>query len=86
MAIGLGLSLTTGLLLFSSRAASAAHNNIFQLKMLLLIAAAAFHWTASRPTARLSAPSPARLRATGLAGLALWFSVALAGCAFIFLE
>ena len=86
VAVGLGISVITGLLLFSTRASAAAENGVFQLKMGLLVAAAAFHFGLHRTVNRRSAVSPGLLRAVGLAGLALWIGVALAGCAFIFLE
>ena len=86
VAVGLCLSVVTGLLLFSSRASSAAENGIFQIKMLLLVAAAVFHFGVSRVVTRRAGASTGRLRATGATALVLWLGVALAGCAFIFLE
>jgi hypothetical protein len=86
VAIGLAISVTTGLLLFSTRASGAAENGLFQLKMCLLVAAGAFHFTAHRWGVRQASASAGLLRAVGLAGLSLWIGVALAGCAFIFLE
>lgn len=85
VAAGLAVSIGTGLLLFAPRAPSASANGIFQLKMLLLLAAATFHFTAHRGVARRGA-TPVLLRVTGGFGLALWAGVALAGCAFILLE
>lgn len=84
--VGLGISVVTGLLLFAPRASAAGENGVFQLKMCLLIAAASFHFTARRRIIRQPAISPGQLRRAGLVGLALWISVALAGCAFIFFE
>mgnify|MGYP003578670865 CR=1 FL=1 len=43
MWVGLTISMATGLLLFSARAAQAAANGIFQLKMTLVEAADLFH-------------------------------------------
>jgi hypothetical protein len=86
IALGLAVSIGTGLLLFAPRALSASVNSTFRLKMLLLLAAAAFHFTMHRRVARRPGAAPALLRATGGIGLALWVGVALAGCAFILLE
>src|SRR5687767_1581428 len=44
MTWGLGLSLTTGLLMFAPRASLAVENRFFQLKMLLLLVATVFHF------------------------------------------
>ena len=86
IAVGLALSVGTGLLLFAPRALAASANGTFQLKMLLLVAAAVFHATLLRRVARrVSARKPV-LRMTGAVGVALWVGVALAGCAFILLE
>jgi hypothetical protein len=82
MSIGLAVSVTTGLLLFAPRASAAAGNSIFQTKMLLVLTAAVFHFAIAR---RLDARSR-MLKLTGSMQLALWFSVAIAGCAFILLE
>ena len=82
MSIGLAVSVTTGLLLFAPRASAAAGNSIFQTKMLLLLTAAVFQFAVAR---RLDARSR-MLKLTGSMQLALWFSVAIAGCAFILLE
>jgi hypothetical protein len=82
MSIGLAVSVATGLLLFAPRASTAARNSIFQSKMLLLLTAAVFQFAVAH---RLDARPPL-LKLTGSAQLALWFSVAAAGCAFILLE
>ena len=86
VAVGLSLSVVTGLLLFSSRASSAAENSFFQIKMLLLLVAAVFHFGVSRVATRQAGASSRRLRAKGATALLLWIGVALAGCAFIFIE
>jgi hypothetical protein len=86
MAAGLLISMTTGLLLFSARAADASANQIFQIKMMLLAAAALLQFVlVGRMSRRLPAKSPV-LRLTGGVSLALWLGVALAGCGFILLE
>lgn len=83
--LGLAVSVTTGLLLLSPRVSTASANHIFQLKMLLLCAAVAFHVAiyrgAAGGTSRRVAPGIA-----GALGLMLWSGVVLAGCAFILIE
>lgn len=86
IAVGLALSVVTGLLLFAPRAVAASANSTFQLKMLLLVGAATFHVTLHRRVAQLPSSTPRLLRVIGGVGLALWFGLALAGCAFILLE
>ena len=86
IAVGLALSLTTGLLLFAPRAIAASANGTFQLKMLLLLSAAIFQVTLHRSAARSPHASTRLLRMIGVVGLALWFGLALASCAFILLE
>jgi hypothetical protein len=77
--VGLGISVLTGILLFSARATDVAGNGTFQLKMLMLIAAALFHFTARRRVAE-------RARAVSAVGLALWLGLALTACDFILIE
>ena len=84
--IGLLLSIGSGVLLFAPRATTASVNPIFQIKMLLLVSAAVFQFVVLRGVSRRSAVSSAALRMAGTAGLLLWTSLALAGCAFILLE
>ena len=72
--IGLAVSVTTGALLFAARATAVSANGTFQLKMLLLLAAAAFHFTV------------ARSRAGAVGSLTLWIALAVTACAFILLE
>ena len=86
IALGLVFSVATGLFLFAGRASTASENGIFQLKMLLLVAAAGFQFGFQRHVTGREASPPVLLRLTGAVGLALWFGVALAGCAFILLE
>jgi len=83
--VGLVVSIVTGALLFSPRALAASENSIFQLKMLLLVAAAAFQFTVHQRIAAHSS-SPRLQRLTGTLGMLLWIGLALAGCAFILLE
>lgn len=86
VAVGLTISLATGLLLFAPRATAASINSIFQLKMLLLGMAVAFHFTIHRTATRKASAAPAALRTIGATGFLLWTGVAMAGCAFILLE
>lgn len=83
--LGLSVSITTGALLFSARAASAAANGTFQLKMLLLLSAAAFHFAVVTRIVRGSDDTRV-LRIVAVVGLALWLGLALAACAFILFE
>ena len=86
IALGLVVSVGTGVLLFAARASTAIENVTFQLKMLSLVAAAVFHFALQSRVARRGSSTPGLLRVTGALGLALWVGVALAGCAFILLE
>jgi hypothetical protein len=76
IALGLVLSVPTGILLFGPRAVNAAHNSTFQLKLLLILAASAVQFGLLRRGTR----------AVGALGLTLWIALALTACAFILLE
>ena len=82
MLVGLAISVSSGLLLFAPRAPAAVANSFFQVKMLLLCAAVAFHFAVYRGASWRAEDA----RLTGGIGLILWFGVAVAGCAFILLE
>jgi hypothetical protein len=84
--VGFFVSVVSGLLLFSPRAASAAANEIFQVKMLVLVAAVVAHVAWFRRARRSAGTAPRRFVPAGVAGLLLWVGVALAGCAYILLE
>ena len=84
-AIGLSITVVTGVLLVSPRAPNAAVNTFFQTKMLLLVTATVFHLTAYRRASVTTRPGR-RSIAVGAVGLALWLGVVLAGAAFILLE
>jgi hypothetical protein len=86
IALGLAISIATGVLLFSARAAAVSANGTFQLKMLLLVTAALFHFTAHRAVAANESAAVLHVRAAGAVGLALWVGLALTACAFILLE
>ena len=76
IALGLVLSIPTGVLLFGPRAMNAGHNSTFQLKLLLIVVASAVQFGLLRRGTR----------AVGGLGLVLWVSLALTACAFILLE
>ena len=86
IAVGLIISVATGLLLFAPRATAAAANRTFQIKMLFLASAATFHFIVHRAVLRRPVSSPAALRVVGATSLLLWAGVAFAGAAFILLE
>jgi hypothetical protein len=86
LAAGLTISLVTGFLLFSTRATNAVGNEIFRLKMALLVAAALVHFVVQSRFAGDSSGGGRFAPAAGALGLLLWISVGVAGCAFIFLE
>lgn len=86
IALGLLISITTGILLFAPRATVAGANRVFQLKMLLLVAAALFHFTVHLAISRSPSATSALQRTVGATGFLLWTGLALAGCAFILLE
>lgn len=86
IALGLAISVVTGLLLFAGRASRVIESDAFQLKMLLLLAAASFHFTWHRRVARRASAGRGVLRATGAVGLSLWLGLAAAACAFILFE
>jgi uncharacterized protein DUF6644 len=86
MAVGLTISVASGLLLFAPKAAADAENSLFQLKMLVLLTAAVFHFTLYQRISRRPDAAPLVVGFSGGLGLMLWFGVAVAGCAFILLE
>jgi hypothetical protein len=84
--LGLAISIATGALLFAARATDAGANGIFQLKMLLLIAATAFQFAFVGGRGALARRSAGAARAASGVALALWLGLALAAFAFILLE
>lgn len=86
IALGLAISIVTGVMLVSWKAVESAASSIFQVKMLLLVAATLLHFGWQRRVVRRAAPTVLLLRCSGAAGLALWLGLALAGCAYILLE
>lgn len=86
MMLGLAVSVASGLLLFAPRALSAASNSVFQTKMLLLLTAVVFQVAVHGRVTRRRDAGPRVQKFTGACGLALWFGVAVAGCAYILFE
>ena len=98
IALGVAISVLTGVFLFAPRATVASGNWIFQLKMALLATAVLFHVFVHVRVARTARRdhtsdgsavvswSTSAQRATAIVGLLLWTGLALAGCAFILLE
>lgn len=86
IALGLAISVVTGLLLFSGRATQIAASSAFQLKMLLLLAAAGFHFLCVRRVSMHRGDSGVLLRVTGAIGLVLWLGLAATACVFILFE
>ena len=84
IAIGLLLSVSSGLLLFMARATAASVNPTFRTKMLLLITASMFHFTVHRWACQHVINRNA-LRLVGGVGLCLWVGVAAAGAYYILL-
>jgi hypothetical protein len=85
ISIGLAISITTGALLFAARATEVSANGTFQLKMLLLLAAAATHFVVGADRTSGSAATLPK-RAAAAASLSLWIALAVTACAFILLE
>lgn len=86
IALGLAISVTTGVLLFSGRASYVIASETFQLKMLLLAAAAVFHFTWHGRVSRWPSAGPVLRRVTGAVGLSLWIGLAVTACVFILFE
>lgn len=86
IAIGLTISIATGLLLFFPRATTAIENWIFQLKMTLVLVAGVFHLIVAGATRRPESMPPALQRMAGVLSLAVWLGLALTACAFLLIE
>lgn len=86
IALGLAINIVTGSLLFAPRATSIAANGIFQIKMFLLIVAAAWQLSVHYRLARTTTQSAHSTSTTGFVGLALWLGLAVTACALILLE
>ena len=86
IATGVTISIISGLLLFSPCASTAIGSEYFQVKMLLLAGALAFHFTVYRALARHQNVNAVAMRVSGAVSAVLWFAVILAGCSYILLE
>lgn len=86
VAFGLTISISTGVLLFSTRAMSAIQNNTFQMKMLLLLAAVVFHFVIQRRVTQRPQSGVFALQMTAVSGLTLWIGLAVAACWYILFE
>lgn len=86
MAVGLALSVVTGVTQASPRAGAALGNWIFTAKMTLLVAAVLAQLVVPRYAARADAGFTFQLRVWSLVTSALWLGVGVAGAAFILLE
>ena len=84
--LGLAISVATGALLFAARATTVSANGTFQLKMALLLTAAAFHFVVGRDEHVEGSVASPRARVGAALSLALWLALAVTACAFILLE
>jgi hypothetical protein len=76
---GLGLTASSGTLMFIATPKLYFYNPAFQLKMGLFLLAVIVQLALFRKAARQTTPSPAFARASVSISLAAWFSVAMAG-------
>lgn len=83
---GLVISIVTGILLVSWKAVAAFGNDIFLIKMLLLLAAALLHFTWQARVARSASADGGALKLAGGVGLLLWLGLAVAAAAYILFE
>jgi hypothetical protein len=83
---GLIVSIVTGILLVSWKAVAAFGNEIFQIKMLLLLVAALLHFTWQARVARNVSADSGALKLAGGVGLIVWLGLALAAAAYILFE
>jgi hypothetical protein len=86
ISVGLVISTVTGVLLVSWKASMAFVSDTFQLKMVLLVAAALLHYTWQRGVIRREVDGAAALKVTGVIGLLLWLGLAVTACAYILFE
>jgi hypothetical protein len=85
MWIGLGMALTSGVLMFISSARLYYYNSAFQLKMLLFALALGVQVILLRRAVTCDAPSSALARTSAVLALLLWFSVGFSGRVIAFL-
>lgn len=86
LGVGLAISVVSGLILLAPRLSGTLRNGIFQVKIVLVVTAAIFHFTVYRRTIRTGARSSVLNRLSAGIALLLWLGVAVAGCALILLE
>lgn len=86
VACGLVISIVTGILLVSWKAVAAVGNDIFRIKMLLLLVAAVLHFTWQARVARTPRPDGGGTRLPGAIGLLLWLGLAISAAAYILFE
>jgi hypothetical protein len=83
--IGFAIQLVTGALLFASEAGKMYPNEVFRIKMLMIAAAGVnamiFHLTTNRQAAQWerNRTTPIAAKLAGLASIALWFGIVIAG-------
>jgi len=85
IALGLGLTVLTGLLLVSPRAVNAAANSYFQTKMILFLAALVFHVVMVQRASVMTLQGR-RAVGVGATSVLLWTATMICGLAFILLE
>jgi len=83
---GLGIMLTTGLLLFLPESVRWYGSIPFRTKMSFLLLAIVFHFTLFRRATQTDEFPPSLRRGAGLLALVLWFAVGWGGRAITFLE
>lgn len=86
LALGLTVSLISGLALFAPRASYTAPSDVFRLKMALILVAAIYQFGVSASARRQPAISATSLRASGILGSMLWLALAITACWFIVFE
>jgi len=86
IAVGLAISVVTGVLLVSWKASAALSNSIFQTKMLLLVVAVSLQFAWQRSLSRRDVVDTRPVKAMAGIALAVWLGLAVAGCAFILFE
>lgn len=83
--IGFAIQLVTGTILFASEATKTYPNIVFRIKMLMIVVAGinamVFHLTTNRRAGEWeqSPSTPIAAKIAGLASIALWFGIVIAG-------
>jgi hypothetical protein len=76
---GLALVIVSGALMFVTGPKHYFYNSAFEVKMLLLLAAALLHVTVFRSVAASESPNPLLARVAAVLSLILWFGIGIAG-------